>query len=147
MNPNNSLHESYRDSEAVEAGSDRGFGCTVGTILMVIGAAKTVMAGSVALVASLIFAVGGVLLLLGIVAPTRLSLLNRLWLKLGAAISTVVNPIVLAVLFFAAVTPMAMIMRLAGKRPLRLAFDRTAASYWIAREPPPPRPSTMRQQF
>jgi hypothetical protein len=98
-------------------------------------------------VVCLIFASGALLLLLGIVAPSRLSSLNRVWLKVGTAIAKVVNPIILALLFFLVVTPMAFFMRIVGKRPLRLAADRTAATYWIEREPPPGGASTMRRQF
>ena len=147
MNQKQSLHENYRDDEPIRGGSDRAFGCAVGTVLMVIGAAKALMAGAVTPVSLAIFAPGAALLLLGIAAPSRLSGLNRLWLKLGEGLSRVVNPVVLAVLFFVVVTPMALIMRMAGKRPLRLAPDPEAASYWIAREPPEGGPSSMRRQF
>jgi hypothetical protein len=58
----------------------------------------------------------------------------------------VVNPIVLLLLFAIVVTPTALLMRLLGRRPLRLAPDPGAASYWINREPPNGS-STMRQQF
>jgi hypothetical protein len=114
---------------------------------MVIGAAKAFVAGAIPLVACLIFAAGALLLLLGIFAPSRLSALNRVWLKVGAAIAKVVNPIVLALLFFLVVTPMAFVMRIFGKRPLRLATDRAASSYWIDREPPEGEASSMRRQF
>jgi large-conductance mechanosensitive channel len=141
------LHENYRDNEPTEAGSDRAFGCTVGTILMLIGAAKAFEAGAIPPVACLIFGAGAVVLLLGISAPSRLSALNRLWLKVGAAIAKVINPIILALLFFFVVTPMALVMRTAGKRPLRLAPDRAAASYWIYRNSPEGGASSMRRQF
>ena len=147
MSQNSSLHENYRDEEPIEAGSDRAFGCTVGSIMMLIGATKTFVAGAISSVACLIFAVGALLLLLGIFVPSRLSTLNRLWLKVGTASATVVNPIVLALLFFLVLTPMALFMRIVGKRPLRLAADRTAATYWIEREPPAGGISTMRRQF
>jgi hypothetical protein len=38
-------------------------------------------------------------------------------------------------------------MRALGKRPLGLAFDKDAKSYWITREPPGPAPETMTNQF
>jgi hypothetical protein len=139
-----SPHENYADDEPIEAGSDRAFGCTVGGILIVIGATKMVIAGAVLPVAALIFVLGVILLLLGIVSPKRLSILNRLWMKIGAAMAKVVNPIVLGLLFFLVVSPMAIVMRLLGKRPLRLAPDPTKSSYWIERERPP---SSMKQQF
>jgi len=140
------LHEDYRDNAPVQTGSNRAFGYTVGGILMTIGAARAVIRGEVTLVPSVLFGIGAVLLVLGIVAPSRLSLLNRFWLKIGAFLAMVVNPIVLMLLFALVVTPMALLMRLLGKRPLRLAPNPDAASYWIEREPPSGS-STMRQQF
>ena len=147
MSENFSLHERYRAEEPTEAGNNRAFGCTVGSILMVIGAAKAFVAGAVPVVACLIFAAGALLLLLGIVAPSRLATLNMLWSKVGTTIAKMVNPIILALLFFFVVTPMAIIIRMAGKRPLRLAADRTAATYWIKRELPTGGASSMRRQF
>ena len=148
MGQNFALHENYRDDEAIEAGGDRAFGCTVGAVLMVIGTAKAFAAGGFVLPASLIFVAGALLFLVGIFAPSRLSVLNRLWLKVGAAIAKVVNPIVLVLLFSVVVTPMALVMRLAGKRPLRLARDSAASSYWICREPSVGAPASgMKRQF
>jgi hypothetical protein len=97
---NSSLHENYRDEEPTEAGSDRAFGCTVGSILMLIGATKAFVAGAISSVVCLIFVSGSLLLLLGIVAPSRLSALNRVWLKVATVIAKAVNPIILALLFF-----------------------------------------------
>ena len=145
MKHNFSLHENYSDEEPVEVGSDRTFGCTVGSILILIGATKAFVAGAAHPIACLAFAAGAVLLLLGIVAPSRLSKLNKIWLKVGTTIAKVINPIILAVLFFLVVTPMALVMRIVGKRPLRLAPDRMAATYWIEREPGGA--SSMTRQF
>ena len=114
---------------------------------MVIGAVKAFIAGAVTPVSLGIVAVGAVLVFVGVIAPARLSTLNRLWLKLGILISKLINPIVLGLLFYLAVTPMALVMRMTGIRPLRLASDRTAASYWIKRERPEAGPSGMRRQF
>jgi large-conductance mechanosensitive channel len=141
------LHENYRDDDPVEAGSDRSFGCTVGTVLVLIGATKVLVAGALSTVACFILAPGVMLLLVGIFAPARLSAINRIWLKLGAVIAKVINPILLALLFFFVVTPMAFVMRIAGKRPLRLALDHAASSYWTYRNASRSEPSSMRQQF
>jgi hypothetical protein len=84
---NSSLHENYRDAEPTEAGSDRAFGCTVGSILMVIGATKAFVAGTVAPIACLLLAAGALLLLLGSAAPSHLSMLNNLWSKIGTLIA------------------------------------------------------------
>jgi hypothetical protein len=147
MSQNFSLHENYRDEESIEGGSDRAFGCTVGSILIVIGVAKVSVAGALSSAASVLLGAGAILLLLGIIAPSRLSPLNRIWSRLGALIAKVVNPIVLTLLFFFVVTPMALVVRIAGKRPLRLTPDRTASSYWIHRNVPQGEVSNMRRQF
>jgi len=83
----------------------------------------------------------------GIVGPARLSALNRLWLRMGATIAKATSPIILVLLFFAVVTPIALVMRILGKRPLSLTPNRTAATYWIERRPRGGKASSMRQQF
>ena len=147
MSQNISLHENYHDEGPTEAGSDRKFGCIVGAILMALGVTKIFSAGSLTSVSLLMFVAGTVLLVLGIFAPARLSVLNRLWMRLGVIISKIVNPIIMALLFFCVVTPMAFVMRVAGRRPLRLPADPGAATYWIAREPEGSGPPKMRRQF
>jgi hypothetical protein len=72
---------------------------------------------------------------------------NRLLLKVGGAVAGLVNPIVLVLIYFFVFTPIAFVVRLAGRRPLRLMPDPTAPSYWIeckSRESGPP---SMRRQF
>ena len=139
------LHENYRDEGPVASGSDRSFGLTVGGILLVFGAATGLLAGALTLTAVLCVAIGAALLLFGIIAPARLTRLNRLWLRLGMALAAVVNPVILAVLFYLVFSPMALVLRLFGKRPLRLQREPAAPSYWLAREPQVG--SDMRRQF
>ena len=79
--------------------------------------------------------------------PKILSPLNRLWFRFGLLLHHIVNPVVMALLFFTTVTPMALIMRLLGKDPLRRKFDPEADSYWIPRQPAGPAPETMKNQF
>jgi hypothetical protein len=79
--------------------------------------------------------------------PAALRPLNRAWMLLGLVLYKIVNPIVMALLFFSTMTPVGALMRACGKDPLRLRRDPAAASYWIAREPPGPAAETMRNQF
>jgi len=144
---NSSLRGDFRGEEPTEAGNGRPFGCTVGTILVVVGAAKAFWTEALSLIGCLIVGVGVMLLLLGIFAPSRLSGINRIWPIVGTVIRKVVNPIVLAFLFFLVVTPMALLMRIVGKRPLRLEPNPAASSYWIAREQTVGAISSMRRQF
>ena len=59
----------------------------------------------------------------------------------------VVNPLVMGFLFFLVVTPIGLLMRLLGKRPLELEFERDRSSYWKDRTPPGPPAEGMKNQF
>ena len=58
-----------------------------------------------------------------------------------------VNPLVMALIYFAVVTPTGLVMRALGKDPLRLKYDPDAQSYWIHRDPPGPERESMQNQF
>jgi hypothetical protein len=89
--------------------------------------------------------VSGLLLVVALVAPRILRPFNSAWYHFGMALGRVVNPIVMAVIFFAVVTPIGLLRtRVFGKDPLRREFDPGAASYWIARTD---QPESMRRQF
>jgi Saxitoxin biosynthesis operon protein SxtJ len=79
--------------------------------------------------------------------PRLLQPLNWVWFKLGLALHHVVNPIVMAVMFYGAILPMAVLLRWLGKDLLRLKREPGSASYWIPREPPGPAPGSMSKQF
>jgi hypothetical protein len=66
---------------------------------------------------------------------------------LGIVLYKMVNPVVMALLFFSTIMPIGLLIRLCGKDPLRLRRDPTATSYWIARETSGPPAETMRNQF
>jgi hypothetical protein len=92
-------------------------------------------------------AVGAAFALVALAWPSLLSPLNKLWMRLGLLLSRIINPLVLGAMYYLVITPVSLILRLAGKDPLRLRPDRQAASYWIARQPPGPAPETMSDQF
>lgn len=73
--------------------------------------------------------------------------LNRFWMKLGAMLFKITNPIVMGIVFFGAVMPTGLIMRALGKDPLKLKLDKNAASYWHPRTPPGPAGHEMSNQF
>ena len=80
------------------------------------------------------------------VAPAGLTPLNRAWYRLGLAMHRVVNPVVMAVLFYLVVTPFALITRVLRKGlRQRLAPDREATTYWVDKAGQPA--SRMEQQF
>lgn len=148
-----STHEDYSREESIEGSTDRGFGLTVGGILLAIALVRLGLqywrAGAVVpgWFEIVLGGVGVVLLLLGLIAPSSLAPLNRGWTKLGLLLFKVVNPIVLGLIFLLTIVPIGLLLRAFGKDPLRLKFDADAKSYWIQRDPPGPTPDSMPQQF
>jgi len=58
-------------------------------------------------------------------------------------LSEIGTVIAMAILFFAVVTPVGVVMRLTGRDRLRLRFEPAEPSYWVPR-PPHPRGSIAR---
>ena len=139
-----SFHESYTRGGEVKAGSDRTFGLVFGVVFAVIAFWPLLAEQPPRWWA---VAVSGAFFALALVLPAVLAPLNRLWLRFGLLLHRIVSPVVIAALFFLAVTPTALIMRLLGKDPLGLRLDPEAGSYWIYRTPPGPDPQSMRKQF
>ena len=80
-------------------------------------------------------------------APSVFRLPNLLWFKFGILLGRIVSPIVASLLFFVMITPLALVMKACGRDPLRLRFDPSAKSYWIARDALDTSQSSMRNQF
>lgn len=137
-------HESYRERDAVKGSSNRSFGIVFCVVFAVIGLFPLI-SGAVPRWWAL--AIAGLFLIAALAVPQLLAPLNWLWTRFGLLLHRIVNPLVMALLFFLVVTPIALMMRLFGKRPLHLNTDPDAASYWILRDPPGPQPETMKQQF
>lgn len=146
MSTKPSFHEDYSRAEEVEGSSDRGFGLTVGGILVLIAVVRTYFHG-LGWVQYGLGGIGLVLVVLGLVLPRSLSGLNRAWTKLGLLLFKVVNPIVLGLIYGLTLVPIGLLMRLTGRDPLSVKLDPQAASYWIVRDPPGPAPDTMINQF
>ena len=137
-----SIHGSSPHDEEVVGPSDRSFGLVFTAVFLAVallplwrGAGPRWWALSVA----------AVFLLLAVTAPRALAPANRLWLRLGLLLHRVVNPVVMAAVFYLAVTPFAFVMRRLHKGLTeRLRPDTTASTYWIRRDNGS---SPMNQQF
>lgn len=91
-------------------------------------------------------ATAGVFALLAVLAPHWLAPLNRGWLALGLLLGRVLTPVIMGLIYFGLVTPLAILARWRGVDPMRRRFDAAAQSYWIRRDPPGPDPATMERQ-
>jgi len=58
--------------------------------------------------------------------------LNKLWMRFGFFIGMIISPLVLGVIFFGLITPIATFMRLNGRDELRLKLS-NKSSHWISR--------------
>ena len=87
--------------------------------------------------------VSTIFLFLGLINSKILTPLNNIWFKFGLLLGKVVSPVIMGVIFFLVVTPIAFIMRLVGKDLLNLKFNKQK-SYWIEKTGPK---SNMKNQF
>ena len=140
-----STHERLRDDGVVKGSSDRSFGLVFAAVFGIIGLWPFVFGGAGPRWWSLVIALG--FAVVSLTRPSLLAPLNRLWLKFGLLLNRIVSPLVMGLLFYLVITPIALMMRLTGKDPLRLKYDAAARSYWIPRQPPGPSPETIKNQY
>ena len=82
-------------------------------------------------------------LILGIINSKILTPLNKVWFKFGIFLGKIISPIVMGLIFFLVVTPIAFLMRMLKKDLLNLKFSKNN-SYWIEKTDPK---SSMKNQF
>lgn len=128
----------------VTAGSERSFGIVFACVFALIGVVPWLLGHGLRLWALIVAAI---FLAAAYLAPALLSPLNRLWFRFGVLLHHVVNPVVMALIFYGAVLPTGLLVRAMRKDLLRLKRDPQAESYWIKREPPGPAPDSMTRQF
>jgi len=122
----------------------RRFGLTVGIAFLVLGAG---LFWKHRPSWPLFGALGGLLLLLAGLLPGLLRPIEWAWMKLALALGWVMTRVVLGLIFVLVFTPAGWGMRLLGKDPLELRFDRRAASYWRRRPPHVASPDRMERMF
>tara|TARA_B100000795_G_C22803969_1_gene443673 strand:- start:2203 stop:2592 length:390 start_codon:yes stop_codon:yes gene_type:complete len=76
------------------------------------------------LIVSIIF------LILGLLNSRLLTPFNILWFKFGIFLGKIVSPVVMGIIFFIVVTPIALLMKMLKKDLLNLKFNKDY-SYWI----------------
>ena len=124
--------------------SDKSFGLTMTAVFALLGAWMAWKARAnfaIPLFASALF------LLASVAFPRMLHPLNVAWMRLAGVLNRVVSPVVMGVIYFGLLTPIAATMRLRGRDELRRKFEPGLGSYWIKRDPPGPNGSSFPQQF
>lgn len=69
-----------------------------------------------------------------LVAPAALRPVYRGWMRFGLMMSRITTPLVLGVVFYLVITPVAIVMRLAGRDALRRRVSSNAGTYRVHSE-------------
>ena len=124
----------------IKIGSNRSFGIVFFIVFLLISIYPLINQGEIrvwSVLISLLF------LILGIINSKVLSPLNKVWFKFGIFLGKIISPIVMGIIFFLVVTPIAFLMRILKKDLLNLKYNKNS-SYWIEKTDPK---STMKNQF
>ncbi len=89
--------------------------------------------------------VGAALVLPALIRPASLKPIHRIWMALGDVLGWVNTRLILGVVYYGVVTPISLVMRLAGRDPLNRRYEPVARTYRIERQPRPS--SHLKQQF
>jgi len=125
--------------------SNRTFGLLFIGVFAILGAYGLWRGWAIELIKTF-FIISGVLIVITLLAPKLLTPFNKAWYQLGLLLGKVVSPIVLGVIFFIVITPVAIVTRLAGRDALKLR-KQNVDSHWIDRKPPGPEPESFKEQF
>jgi hypothetical protein len=125
--------------------TERSFGILLLTACIALGLLGLYRDWPAALIAAWLLATGA-LGLVTVIRPQALRPLLRAWVWFGHTLGKVVSPIILGILYFGLLTPIALIARALGRDELKLK-RRQVTSYWIERNPPGPEPGSFKNQF
>lgn len=117
--------------------SERSFGLLFGAVFGVIGLFP-LLDGSLTLafVRWWAIAVAIAFVLLATLRPSFLVTPNRLWRGLGIALGRVMNPLIMGLMFFVILTPVALVKRLFWGTSFPLKPDASKESYWTTVDSP-----------
>lgn len=121
----------------------RQFGLMVGGIFAAIGVWPLLRKGEDIRLWAVVL--GTLLMVPALVLPKSLGPIYRLWMILGHALGWVNTRIILGAIFFGLITPMGLVMRMAGKDSMRRNYEKTSDTYRVLRSPRPG--SHMLRQF
>ena len=124
----------------VKIGSNKSFGIVFFIVFLLISLYPLINQENIriwSLIISLIF------LILGLLNSKILNPFNKLWFKFGMTLGRIISPMIMCIIFFFVVTPIALIMKLSKKDLLNLKFNKTS-TYWIEKSGPK---SKMKNQF
>src|SRR5262245_46899595 len=123
----------------------RRFGLTVGGMFVLLGSASW-WRGHVR-PPTVMWTVGGLLVVFGLVAPLALDPVRRAWMRFATILGEVNSRIILGVFFFVVIAPVGFVLRKLVRDPLDRTLDDGKATNWIRRPRLPVERARYEQQF
>ena len=142
------FHEDLAERSDIKLGSERSFGFVFTFVFLIVGLFPLLSAdGRSVELHFWALSLAGFFGISAVFLPKILRPLNKLWFRFGKVLHHFINPLILGFMFFGVISPIAFIMRVLGKIPLKTKFDHNVKSYWILRRPPGPTSNSMKRQF
>ncbi len=114
------------NKEIIKISSNKSFGLVFFTVFVILGLYPLINDNEIIfwlIIVALIF------LILGLFNSKFLTPLNIIWNKFGLILGSILNPIILGIIYFIVVTPIALSLRLAGKDVLSLKIKNRKTSW------------------
>jgi hypothetical protein len=119
-------------SSKTSSATDRSFGVMFGCIFVII-AALLRLRDEPQKMQFLLLALSFLTFLISFTRPRLLSTPNKLWMKFSLLLARFVSPIILGVLFYVLISPLALALRLFGRDELRMK-TKSLATNWQSRK-------------
>ena len=120
------------NNSKVTSASDRSFGVMFGFIFIIIAVIMR-LRDNPQNIQLLFLALSFLTVLISFTRPSLLSTPNKLWMKFSLLLARFVSPIVLGLLFYVLISPLALVLRLFGRDELRLKTKKVASN-WQSRK-------------
>ena len=120
------------NNSKVTSASDRSFGVMFGFIFIII-AVIIRLRNNPQNIQLLFLALSFLTFLISFTRPGLLSTPNKLWMRFSLLLARFVSPIVLGLLFYVLISPLALVLRLFGRDELRLKTKKVATN-WQSRQ-------------
>ena len=124
----------------IKIGSNKSFGIVFFFVFLIVGI-YPILKGNEPHYWSIIISV--IFLILGLFNSIYLTPFNKLWFKFGILLGQIISPIVMGIVFFIVVTPIALFMKILNKDVLNLNKN-NKKTYWIEYKN---KSSKMKNQF
>lgn len=120
------------DNYCADRKEARNFGFFIGSILIVFALYKINRYESAT--SFLIICFGLLFVLMGFLCPRMMLQLRKGWIAIGRIMHKFMLPVIMGILFMFIFTPVAIILKIIGRDPLKLKFQKSDVTYWIIKD-------------